>query len=138
MVLALWEDHNWHRGRVVSLLENNMLEVFFVDWGNIELMKRGEVVRMKSLPGCEKFEAIRDLAIQGFLHKVKLCKEKEVKVLNRLGEVQELASDWESPASYNILMGKDGCLFLRVIVREEERRFSLASHLLSRGLAINN
>ena len=59
-------------------------------------------------------------------------------MLNRLGEVQELASDWESPASYNLLMGKDGCLFLRVIVREEERRFSLASHLLSRGLAIGN
>ena len=70
MVLALWEDNNWHRGRVVSLLENNLLEVFFVDWGNIELMKRGEVVRMKSVPGYENLEAIRDLAVQGFLYKV--------------------------------------------------------------------
>lgn len=70
MVLALWEDHNWHRGRVVSLLESNLLEVLFVDWGNIELMKRGEVVKMKSVPGYEKLETIRDLAVQGYLQKV--------------------------------------------------------------------
>ena len=70
MVLALWEDLNWHRGRVVSFLESNLLEVFFVDWGNIELMKREEVVRMKSVPGHEKLETIRDLAVQGYLQKV--------------------------------------------------------------------
>ena len=70
IVLALWEDANWYRGRVVSLLENNLLEVFFVDWGNTELMKREEVVRMKSVPGCENLEAVRDLAVSGFLHKV--------------------------------------------------------------------
>ena len=70
MVLALWEDNNWHRGRVVNLLENNLLEIFFVDWGNTELMKREEVVRMESVPGCEKLEAIKDLAVRGFLHKV--------------------------------------------------------------------
>ena len=59
-------------------------------------------------------------------------------MLNRLREVQELASNWESAAMYNMLRGpKNGCLLLRIVVREEERRFSLASHLISRGLAID-
>lgn len=57
-------------------------------------------------------------------------------MLHRLGEVQVLASDWESPATYNMSTGEGGCLFLRILIREGERRFSLASHLVSRGLAI--
>ena len=68
---------------------------------------------------------------------MKFCKEKEVKVLNRLSEVQVLTSDWDSPAAYNTTIGKDGCLRMRIIVREEGRKFSLASHFLSRGLATN-
>ena len=68
--MALWEDALWYRGRVVSILKDNLLEVFFVDWGNTELMKREEVVRMKNVPGCEKLQAVRDLAVPGFLHKV--------------------------------------------------------------------
>ena len=68
---------------------------------------------------------------------MKLCKEKEVKVLNRLREVQVLTSDWDSPAAYNTTIGKDGCLVMRIIVTEGGRKFSLASHFLSRGLATN-
>ena len=54
----------------MNLLENDLLEIFFVDWGNTELMKREEVVRMESVPGCAKLKAIKDLAVRGFLHKV--------------------------------------------------------------------
>ena len=69
-VLACWEDGCWYRGRVTQLLQDDLLEVFFVDWGNIELMELGEVVRMKDLPRYEQVGKVRDLAVQGFLHKV--------------------------------------------------------------------
>jgi len=67
---------------------------------------------------------------------VKLCKKGKA-LLNRLGEVQELASSWTSPATYSLLMpeGKNDKLFLKILVKEEGRKFSLVSHLLSRGLA---
>ena len=69
-VLACWEDGCWYRGRVTQLLQDDLLEVFFVDWGNIELMELGEVVRMKDMPRYEQVGKVRDLAVQGFLHKV--------------------------------------------------------------------
>ena len=69
-VLACWEDGCWYRGGVTQLLRNDLLEVFFVDWGNIELMELGEVVRMKDMPRYEQVAKVRDLAVQGFLHKV--------------------------------------------------------------------
>ena len=69
-VLACWEDGCWYRGRVTQLLQDDLLEVFFVDWGNIELMEMGEVVRMKDTPRYEQVGKVRDLAVQGFLHKV--------------------------------------------------------------------
>ena len=69
-MLACWEDGCWYRGRVTQLLQDDLLEVFFVDWGNIELMELGEVVRMKDMPIYEQVGKVRDLAVQGFLHKV--------------------------------------------------------------------
>ena len=69
-VLACWEDGCWYRGRVTQLLQDDLLEVFFVDWGNIELMELGEVVSMNDLPRYEQVGKVRDLAVQGFLHKV--------------------------------------------------------------------
>ena len=93
-VLALWEDTNWHRGRVVSLLENNALEVFFVDWGNIELVKRDEVVRMANVPDYAKLESVHDLAVEGYLQKVLYMKTylRQISLIAHLQYTSDLGS----------------------------------------------